>query len=413
MNSPQALASEQEIAIRPWRKLNLIYLCFVFFPLIISADPHWLAWATSIAAVALFLPIYWRSYLQSGKAALSSALLIALIGFALMLINPGGGSFIVYAMATLGFHQPSKKALQLGAVLLAASVLMTVGLGYSWYGVLPQILIGVSVLMGAVFGRREWLRNAELRLSRTELERHARNAERERISRDLHDLLGHTLSVIALKCELARKLAHQDVASSVQEIAEVERIARDALVQVREAVTGMRATDFSAELASARVTLMSAGIEVVLGQNDLPILTPPQAQALAMVLREALTNILRHANASRVDLLWQQNDALEFQINDNGKGMNNIEKSDGGNGIAGMRERLTTLHGSLVISSQPGKGTTVLARLPIVQARHTANQAATSGGHDAKRLHSYPPAGIAALNQTHESVFSASPRETV
>lgn len=362
-------------ASQPWRKLNLIYLVFVFLPLLMPLDlaPH--KWALTVLAVLLFLPIYWRSYVQKPAGALRSALLIALIGFALIFVHAGGGSFIVYAMATLGFHQAPRKALLVGLSLQAFMVLLFVSLGYHFFALLPLLVISLAMISGAIFGRREMLRNAELHQTRDEVVRHAKNAERERISRDLHDLLGHTLSVIAMKSELARKLAPRDLPAAIAEIAEVESISRDALAQVREAVTGMRTTAFSAELANARVTLMSAGIAVQIDELALNLAVPETyAQVLGLALREAITNVLRHAKASRVEIALERTDShWRLRVQDDGVG---IGPRLPGNGLSGMQARLQGAGGDVQLRSamldMGGAGTLLLAQLPNLPS-HAAN----------------------------------------
>ena len=365
-------------ASQPWRKLNLIYLAFVFLPLLMAPDFNPLKWALTISAVLLFLPIYWRSYVQKPSDALRSALLIALIGFAVIFVHAGGGSFIVYAMATLGFHQKPRTALLVGLGLQAIMAVIFTTLGYPFVAFLPLLVISLAMIFGAIFGRREMLRNAELHLSRDEVVRHAKNAERERISRDLHDLLGHTLSVIAMKSELARKLAPRDLAAALLEIGDVERITRDALAQVREAVTGMRATEFSSELANARVTLMSAGIAVQIDADALSAPVPESdVQALSLALREAITNVLRHAGASRVEITLNQTDThWQLRIQDDGVG---IGTNVSGNGLNGMKERLRSVGGDVQLAQVPGGGTLLLAQLPNLPAKaaiHSANDPA-------------------------------------
>ena len=374
---PSAAVDKALTGFESWRKLNLVYLVFVPLPLFIQSNRNISAWLATFVAIAVFLPIYWQHYAQKCDAALRSALLMALIGLALQIFQPGGASIVVYALAALGLHQKPRKAILVSAALLSATVLLSIARGYHWMSVLPLVLIAFAVLMGAIFGRREILRNAELRISRDEVVRHARNAERERISRDLHDLLGHTLSVIALKSELARKLMARDVDAAVLEIAEVERIARDSLAQVREAVTGMRTTEFSAELANARVTLLSAGLAV---QLDIAFiaLAPAQAQAFGLVLREAVTNILRHAKAHAVEIQLQQAAQIVLIVRDDGHGT----PPTPGNGISGMRERLRALGGDLRIDSNTASaGTALFAYLPCVKQTAQALADSKSSQH--------------------------------
>jgi len=185
-------------------------------------------------------------------------------------------------------------------------------------------------------------------------------AERERIGRDLHDLLGHTLSVVALKSELAGKLIQRDPAAARVQIGEVEEVARQALAQVREAVAGIRAAGLQAELAAARLALLSAEISF---DQRLPVIELPGEveAALAMALREAVTNVIRHAGARRVEVeLVETAHEWQLSISDDGRG--GIGRH--GNGLTGMDERLRALGGSVEIDSAPGAGTRVLLRVP-------------------------------------------------
>ena len=129
----------------------------------------------------------------------------------------------------------------------------------------------------------------------------ARLAERERIGRDLHDLLGHTLSLIAIKSELAAKLMDRDRAAAGREVTEVMNIARDALRQVRTAVTGIRSAAFEGEMASARAMLDTAGV-MLKYERDGTMLPPEVETTLAMIVREAVTNIQRHSRAGAASI---------------------------------------------------------------------------------------------------------------
>jgi two-component system sensor histidine kinase DesK len=204
------------------------------------------------------------------------------------------------------------------------------------------------------------LRNAELRLTQDEVRRLATVAERERIGRDLHDLLGHTLSLVALKSELAGRLVASDPQAARREIEEVTRVAREALAQVRSAVTGIRVAGLSAELASARLLLETDAIAFA---YDMAPLALPQAEEIvfAMTLREAVTNIQRHARARSAQVaLLVDGDAALLRIVDDGRG----GPIAPGNGLSGMRERIEALGGQLRVEST-AHGTCVEARLPL------------------------------------------------
>ena len=160
---------------------------------------------------------------------------------------------------------------------------------------LPVAFIGGVVMFGAMFGRIQERRNAVLRLTQDEVRRLARMNERERIGRDLHDLLGHTLSLIAIKSELAGKLIDRDVGAPQRRSAKskpsrARRWARCARRSAASALSG-----FSAELATARLSLLSAGVSLDARIPALPQLASEIESALALSLREAVTNIVRHA----------------------------------------------------------------------------------------------------------------------
>ncbi len=162
--------------------------------------------------------------------------------------------------------------------------------------VLP-VLVFVLVIgaAGVVEVERERT-HARLRRADEEIERLATIAERERIARDLHDLLGHTLSVVVLKSELAGRLVRSDPDRAEQEVREVEQTARTALAEVRSAVAGYRAKGLGAELVNARRALSAAGVDLQ-ATIDLPVLPAEHEAALALALREAVTNVVRHADA--------------------------------------------------------------------------------------------------------------------
>jgi two-component system sensor histidine kinase DesK len=200
-----------------------------------------------------------------------------------------------------------------------------------------------------------------LRRSHEEIMRLATLAERERIGRDLHDLLGHTLSVVALKSELARKLIDRDLDAARAEISEVERVARDALSQVRNAVSGIRSTALSAELLAATALLEAQGVKVKCETENVK-LPHDRETALALSLREATTNIRRHSGASGVTIRVRKDPTeVVVEVADNGRGGRIVP----GNGLNGMRERLGSVGGSLSLASNQDGGTLLRATVPF------------------------------------------------
>ncbi|GGA86445.1 two-component sensor histidine kinase [Arenimonas soli] len=345
----------------PW--VTLAYLLFVFVPLAFLPDPM-RALLASALAIAVFLPLHFGFYHSSSSVRPWLVLAVALVGYGLVPYNPGGNTFLIYACAMAGWSfRPRIAALVAAALvaLLAAEfwwVMPTVRLAVAWAGM--AAVVGGLVLAGTLYSRERSRRNSELRLTQQEVARLAAMAERERIGRDLHDLLGHTLSLVAIKSELAGRLVDRSPLEAKAQMAEVESVARKALAQVREAVAGIRATGLEAELAAARLALLSA--EVRLDQRIAPVALSPEAESvLALGLREAVTNILRHAQAQRVDVeLSADAGGVQLLISDDGRG-GTIEPNTG---LAGMRERLVALGGGLQYDSTPGSGTRLVLSLP-------------------------------------------------
>ncbi|UPG84713.1 sensor histidine kinase [Luteibacter aegosomatis] len=324
-------------------------------PLVVSAF-SWRWFAPTLLSVVVYLACYAGVFLGPLRRIPFNALAIVATGFAVWPVNGVAIGHVAIGLALLAFA--ARPRLWLGATA-AATLLACVW--WAWFGI-PAVHILVVALAGIAGGTSNYLyvrsvrRDLELRLSQAEVRRLATLAERERIGRDLHDLLGHTLSLITLKSELAKRLALVDPARAQQEMDEVERVARHTLGEVRSAVTGLRAGDLASELVSARVMLEASGITL---QTSLPerLDLPESVQAsLALVLREAVTNIHRHSQAStaRVDITRNGKD-FSMRISDNGRG----GLAAHGNGVSGMRERVRQIGGTLAIDSPAKQGTTL------------------------------------------------------
>lgn len=347
-----------------WPLLNLVYLFFAYLPLLFDPRADLQAFAATTVAVLVFLPLYFAGYAASGARAVLLMAAIAAVGFALMPINAGGYTFVIYAIA-LAAHVLDVRGLAWTMVVLLGLMSLQVGwLGIPWAFVGVTAALAVMISIGTVYGRIDARRNAALRLSQEEVRRLARSAERERIGRDLHDLLGHTLSLVALKSELALKLLERDPAAARAEMEAVERVTRDALAQVRRAVSGIRAAGVEAELSSARLSLLSGG--VVLDYRLAPLVLPVETETvLALAVREAITNVVRHAGATSVEVeLASEGDMARLSVVDDGRGAALVA----GNGLNGMRERVEALGGAMEIASTPGEGTRLLVRVPLAPA---------------------------------------------
>lgn len=255
-------------------------------------------------------------------------------------------------------------ALVLLKLVAANAVLLAVGMwaGRPWqaFAWLPPTALVTCLLVQ--MQRMAEQRDEALLLSQEEVRRLAAMAERERIGRDLHDLLGHTLSLVALKADLAGKLVQRDLDAARAQIAELGQVAREALAQVRRAVTGIRATGLAGELAAARVLLESGGVALE-GELEPATLPPEQETALALCLREAATNVQRHARARRVQVRFARaGHAWRLEVEDDGRG----GQVQPGNGLRGMRERLEAVGGRLHVGpAGSGRGLRLVAEVPL------------------------------------------------
>ena len=200
----------------------------------------------------------------------------------------------------------------------------------------------------------------ELRAARQEVARLAANEERLRLARDLHDLLGHSLSLITLKSELAGRMLPDRPSDAARQVADIEQVSRQALVDVREAVTGYRRPRLAVELAGARAALRTAGVEAGADpalESEYRGLAPDEESALAWALREAVTNVIRHSGARHCELLlseeWEADESrsLCLAVLDDGAGPPRAQHD--GNGLSGLRERLTRAGGRLETGPAP------------------------------------------------------------
>jgi two-component system sensor histidine kinase DesK len=352
----------------------LVYLAIpVWYAVWGRAGGRW-GLASTVGAIAVFLPLYfWGFWLDRLRALLPIAT-IAAIGAALGPANPGGFVFFVYAASFAGRVGRPALGIRVLLALIGIVALETWLVGLrpeTWVPALPLIVLigGLNVGFSEI-GRRQ---TKQRRAAQAEAERLAVIAERERIGRDLHDLLGHTLSVITLKAELASKLASRDQVASIAEIREVERISREALAEVRRAVQGYGRSTLAEELRHARAALESAG--AALDCEMAPVtLGLAEEQVLALSLREAVTNVIRHAHAHRCVIRLEAKGAfVRLDIRDDGRGGTAPE----GSGLSGMRTRVTKLGGRVERDGRNGTHLTVTLPLTVAPFEQAAVAEAT------------------------------------
>ena len=308
-----------------------------------------LYWAATAAGIVVFLVVYFRGYWVRGVKLVPVIAVQTALGIVFAPVNPGASVFFIYAGAFAGQLDRTRSAVQgllTVAVLAAATALAIGGPVFFWIsGVGFTLLIGAVNLHFTQAGRAQ----RKLRLAHDEIEHLAAVAERERIARDLHDVLGHTLSLIVLKAELAARLAERDASRAAAEMRDVEDVARRTLQDVRETIRGYHAT-LPDEAARARAMLKAAGIEAVieLGEAEL---SQGVEETLALALREAVTNVVRHSGASRCRIhLGSEGRTATMDIHDDGRGPDAPE----GAGLRGMRDRVEAFGGT--VERLPGRG---------------------------------------------------------
>ena len=338
--------------------LYLVYLLFLFF--------HYLFRPVSVelllrdlALIAVFLPLYFAGWRQSERW--QPWLAAAMVGLGILAAhwNTGAGTLFVYAAAlSAHYAEPRRGLFHVCAVLLLMALWTLLWQPPLWLWAPSMAITALIGLVNVQEGARTRAREKLLR-QQEEIEYLAGLAERERIARDLHDLLGHTLSLIALKAELARKLLDRDPARAKTEVADIETAARDALQEVREAVAGYRGSGLQQELKRLSQALQVVNIQA---QIQVPAMTLPPAHenVLSFVVREAITNVIRHARARQCEIrLSRLPGQIELLVQDDGEAPVGAE----GNGLRGMRERVLTLQGELEFAS--GNGHRIRVRLPL------------------------------------------------
>jgi two-component system, NarL family, sensor histidine kinase DesK len=341
---------------------DFIWLIYsVFFVLQPLQERNGVKWAEFGVAYAIFLTIYiGLVYSRSRRAQYLFLVGMGLLGVVYFPFNGGACGMFIYVAAFVPFATESIP-LCVGTFISAAVIMALEGYHYHYspwsWGVCAFFAVAVGA--GNLVASQRIRANKELGLAHEQIAHLAKLAERERIARDLHDVLGHTLSVVVLKSELAGKVLEGDPARARREIGEVEQIARKALGEVREAIRGYRSEGLAAEIARAQKTLDAAGVTLECGAKP-PQLAPTEETVLSLIVREAVTNIVRHAQASRCRLDFAANGTgTALVVEDDGRGGIREE----GNGLRGMRERVESMGGKLQIDSE--QGTRLLIEIPL------------------------------------------------
>ena len=344
-------------------------------------EPSRYLWLGTIACLAIFFAIFRGLYFAAPFTYPTRFWMIGatfVLGLVTFPWNRGASTFFIYVAAFLPFIiESSRRIVALILIecmfILAEGVLFTRGTPQGafyigWANTIIAIFLVVVIGGGNIYFAEQKRAESKLRAALEENLTLAAVAERERIARDLHDVLGHTLSVIVLKAELAGRLVSLDPARAAAEMADVERTSRGALAEIREAIGGYRSRGLVAEIEAARRTLDAAGVTLVADcKPDHRSFSPQEETALALALREAVTNIVRHARATTCCLRFVS-DAGHRRLVVEDDGEHAVVRE--GNGLRGMRERIESLGGrfSLECGNVQNHGTRLIIDLPSRQA---------------------------------------------
>ncbi|MEM7082247.1 MAG: sensor histidine kinase [Pseudomonadota bacterium] len=375
MTSPSDLNDEHPLSNAAGRlsttpAFNLIYLVFLLFPWI-WVKPRLVDVAVAMVVLAIFIPLHLKTFFAPTRKRLLPIAITALLGSVCSFFVLGAGVFQVYCGAMAGFCRPVKLS---GLLLGLCAVVFTAS---AWMADRALVEMGFILFMSAIV----WfscLSTAQTLIDNRQLEREheldrqtASLMERERIGRDLHDLLGHTLTMVALKSDLARRLIDTDPAQAKAEIGDIQTGARQALQDVRAALSGLAAVSIAGELANARKALGAADVSLSV-TGHVPTLSADQDQAIGLMIREAVTNIIRHTDATDAHIEFSVDDAVQtVTVRDNGGGQIGAE----GRGLSGLRRRIEALGGTVQVAGNANdrlshamadwSGVSISASLPV------------------------------------------------
>ncbi len=357
---------------------SIVWLGFIVVPLAdaVSSKGPSLGRVLAIAGALVFVAAYiWLVLLWRGSpGGVSSRRTLLLFGVLVSIATaltvgnrPSWGFLFTYCAACAALVVPAAAGVA-GVVLCVVLAGGASAIGGASGGTVVSFIAtsaGIGLLMLLMRDLR--VRNHELSQARAELARLAVAEERERFARDLHDLLGHTLSVIALKAELARKLLPERAEDAATQVAEVESVARQALGEVREAVSGYHQPTLDGELEGARMALSAAGIDAAVERPDVS-LDPATEAVLAWAVREGATNVIRHSGATHCALRLRAGLAgTTLEIVDDGVGAaasNGGATTGGGRGLAGLAERVQSVHGQVESGAVSSGGFRLAVQVP-------------------------------------------------
>jgi two-component system sensor histidine kinase DesK len=368
---PLTLTDDKSFSIEPiaktgaakWSYFSLVFSMFYFFNILASFDRFtnnqlMIALVIYISFIILFI----KAIRSTGKSVLWPIIAIILLSALGTSINPGTNALFGYAAFFSGYYFLRKYAVMLLILNITAQISSALILDlFSPYFLGPSLACSLSLFVYGVFSQKEYIHVCLQEKKNQQIEQLAAIAERERIARDMHDLLGHSLSSLALKSELAEKLANKaQFDAAKKEMSEVAALARQTLSEVRFAVTGLKLKGLKGSLLKLTNELknMKFDTQCYIYASNLP---PMVESTLIMLSKEWITNILRHSKGDSVSIAVSvEANNVKLNIGDNGQ----IANMEAGNGIDGMRSRVNELGGTIMIKHEQGVKLEVVIPLP-------------------------------------------------
>lgn len=349
----------------PW--WNIVYLGVLWFQPAFAPGTTWIDWAIVAVLTVIAVGLLVFTYRRTDGDPVPETIAFAALGVVGVWFNGGASVFFVYAAATSGGLAPRERAQRwlfgLTATLIVLILLSPIPLLYRAASFAFPLAFVWIVGRQVIADHEREREAARLRIDNARIERLATLGERERIARDLHDLLGHTLTGILVRAQLIERLAGADPDRAVAEAGEIERMARGALGEVRSTVSGWRHHALDAELDAARATLAAVGVTLTVEQPPGLSLSPAVEAALALAVREAVTNVVRHARARTCRItLVADGGLVRLTVADDGTGKTG---PDGG-GVTGMRDRISALGGE--VEHHVDQGTVLTVTAPAQEA---------------------------------------------
>jgi two-component system, NarL family, sensor histidine kinase DesK len=311
----------------------------------------------------LWLWLWLRALARDHTGEVLALISISVVSAIFTLIEPNPqGTVLVFACIIAGVIFPAARAVAVLVALTALQVGTLVARQADPVSSLTIVTNDVLVGLVGVGARFFWIAYKELVAARGQLATLAVTEERLRFARDLHDLLGQSLSVLVLKSELVAKQLPDDAGDAVRgEVRDIVQVARNSLNDVREAVAAYRRPTIQAEISSARSALRAAGIAMLV-EDGVGALPQEQDGVLAWCLREAVTNVLRHSGAGRCEVrLSREDGSALLDVVDDGRGAASLND---GSGLEGMRERVRLVGGTVDIDTAGGTGLRVHVSVP-------------------------------------------------